>query len=60
MRERIPFRERIYCSVEEGMDAIGVGRTKFYELINAGVVRIRKVGKKTLVEVDSLKLTEAA
>ena len=57
----IPFRERLLCSVNEGMAAVGLGRTKFYELINDGTIKTRKVGTKTLVVVDSLRqMTEAA
>lgn len=34
---------------------IGIGRTKFYELVNAGEVEIFKLGKSTLVPIDSLE-----
>jgi hypothetical protein len=50
----IPFNERLSCTVDEACVATGLGRTKLYEEIAAGRVHIRKVGKRTLVIVDSL------
>jgi excisionase family DNA binding protein len=32
-----------------------IGRTKFYELIASGEIRVRKVGKKTLVAASDLR-----
>lgn len=51
----VPFRERLLCSVNEALAAVSLGRTKFYELVGNGTIQTRKVGKKTLVVVDSLK-----
>lgn len=36
-------------SVTEFLAAFGLGRTKFYELVNAGEIKTRKAGAKTLV-----------
>lgn len=46
--------EKAAFSVNEFMAAYGIGRTKFYQEINEGRLRIRKVGKRTLVaKVDA-------
>lgn len=50
----IPFRERITCSVAEAVEASGIGRTRLYEHIKQGDIRIRKDGRRTLVLVASL------
>lgn len=47
--------EPISVSIEDGRRAIGVGRTKFYELIDDGQVETIKLGTRTLVKWDSLK-----
>lgn len=41
--------------IPEACRITGIGRSKLYELINAGEVRIVKVGTITLVPVDSLR-----
>jgi len=51
----LPFHERLLCSPNVGFAAINVGRTKGYELINRGVIKIVKEGKKTSLVVESLK-----
>ena len=51
----IPFRDRISCTIDEACAATGLGRTKLYEEIGAGRVRVTKVGKRTLVWIDSLR-----
>lgn len=35
--------------IDAGCDAIGVGRSKFYQLANAGAFPIRKIGKRSVV-----------
>ena len=36
-------------SIEETMSATGIGRTKLYELINAGELKAKKIGKRTII-----------
>jgi predicted DNA-binding transcriptional regulator AlpA len=36
-------------TVSEFLEAFGLGRTKFYELVNAGQLKARKNGTKTVV-----------
>ncbi len=33
----------------------GIGRTKFYELVNAGELRARRVGGRTIVTAEDAK-----
>jgi excisionase family DNA binding protein len=52
--KEIPFMERPTCTIKEACTASGVGRTKFYELINGGELKITSVGRRRLVQVPSL------
>jgi len=36
-------------SVSDVIKMIGIGRTKFYQLVSAGEIRTRKVGNRTIV-----------
>jgi excisionase family DNA binding protein len=47
--------DRLTCSVDEACEAVGLGRTKFYELLNGGAVQSVLVGRRRLVNVSSLK-----
>jgi excisionase family DNA binding protein len=40
---------RLAYSINEACAAIGIGRTKFYEEIQAGRLKARKVGRRTIV-----------
>jgi len=53
-RSNIPFQERPTCTVAEACDAVGLGKTKFYELMGAGAVKTISVGRRRLVCVPSL------
>jgi hypothetical protein len=50
----IPFSERPFCSVNEALEATSFGRTKFYELLNAGTIESVMVDGRRLVVVPSL------
>ena len=41
--------------VKDACAAAGIGRTKLYELINNGTLRTVLVGRKRLVNADSLR-----
>lgn len=43
------------CSVSEAVRLSSIGRTKLYELIGTGALRVTKVGRRTLVDVSSLR-----
>jgi hypothetical protein len=51
---RIPFAQRLSCTVEEACEATGIGRTKLYEEMAAGRVQTTTIGKRRLVLVPSL------
>lgn len=53
-QDALPFRERITCSVRDGMKVSGFGQTKFYELLGSGRIQSRLVDGKRLVSVPSL------
>lgn len=54
MRTQVPFRERIWCSVEDACDVAGLRRTKMFEMIAASELASRKEGRRRLVSVASL------
>lgn len=46
--------ERMLHPVEDALNLLSLGRTKFYEEVEAGRITIIKAGKKTLVPQKSL------
>lgn len=54
-QRKIPFAERLTCTIDEACQATGLGRTKLYELIGAGKLDTRSVGRRRLVLVTSLQ-----
>ncbi|WP_371929988.1 helix-turn-helix domain-containing protein [Bradyrhizobium sp. CCGUVB1N3] len=53
-RSKIPFAQRLTCTIDDACEATGLGRTKIYELIGAGQLHTRSVGRRRLVLVRSL------
>ena len=51
---RIPFAERLWCSVAEVCQVIGEGRTGVSEKIASGEILSRKAGTRRLIYVPSL------
>ncbi|WP_081493001.1 excisionase family DNA-binding protein [Bradyrhizobium yuanmingense] len=51
---RLPFAQRLTCTVAEACEVTGLGRTKIYELIGDGRVTTTTVGRRRLVMVQSL------
>ena len=47
--------EPLAYRIEDARRAIGVGTTRLYELIGAGVLDARKSGNRTLITGDSLR-----
>jgi excisionase family DNA binding protein len=41
-------------TIPEACASIRVGRTKFYQLLNAGEIKAVKIGKKTLIPEKSI------
>ncbi|UVO28557.1 helix-turn-helix domain-containing protein [Bradyrhizobium arachidis] len=54
-QRKIPFAERLTCTIDEACQATGLGRTMLYELIGAGKLDTRSVGRRRLVLVSSLQ-----
>jgi excisionase family DNA binding protein len=50
----IAFGERLTCSVAEASQAIGLSRSKIYELMSGGEVQSVTIGRRRLVSVSSL------
>jgi excisionase family DNA binding protein len=50
-----PASERIAVSPSQGALLAGIGRTKFYQMLNAGVVPSFKVGTRRLVRVAEIE-----
>lgn len=51
---RLPFAQRLTCTIAEACEATGLGRTKIYELIGDGRVATTTIGRRRLVIVQSL------
>jgi excisionase family DNA binding protein len=47
--------ERFCVSIKEAAHSLGIGRTKIYELINAGRLETVKIGRRTLVRIASIR-----
>jgi predicted DNA-binding transcriptional regulator AlpA len=41
--------------VREFCDAVGIGKSKFYEEVRAGRIRLRKLGGRSVVAVDDAR-----
>jgi excisionase family DNA binding protein len=50
----IPFRERIYCTINEAAQATGSSRSKIYEWIRDQRIRVVRLDGRTKVLVASL------
>jgi excisionase family DNA binding protein len=51
---RIPFTQRVTCTVAEACEASGLGRTKIFEAISDGRLSTTKLDGRRLVYVASL------
>lgn len=40
---------QLSLSIEEVIAATGIGRTKLYQIINSGLLKARKIGKRTVI-----------
>lgn len=46
---------KLAFTIAEACHAIGIGRSKLYELIGQGHVETRKIGSRTLIPAESLR-----
>lgn len=55
MHEQNPLEPaRLTVRIPTAMEMLGIGRSKLYELIGSGEIETIKIGKATLVVVQSL------
>ena len=47
--------EPLAYSVADACRVSSLGKTRIYQLINAGTLSVRKVGKRTLITAESLR-----
>jgi excisionase family DNA binding protein len=47
--------DRLLCSIPEAAEALGLGRSKTYELISAGKLETVSIGTRRLVRTDSIR-----
>ncbi len=47
--------EPILLAVPETCHALGIGKTKLYDLISAGRLEVVKIGRKTLIRASSIR-----
>ncbi|MGE4323673.1 MAG: helix-turn-helix domain-containing protein [Sphingobium sp.] len=45
----------ITCSVSDAARALGLGRTRVYELLNSGQIESFTLGRRRLVKVNSIR-----
>ncbi len=50
----IPFKERLWCSVDEACQVTGQGRTAVFAKISAGDIVSKLEGRRRLIHVPSL------
>ena len=50
-----PLPDALAYTVPDAMRVSGIGRTKLYELIAAGALRVNRVTGRTLIVGDSLR-----
>lgn len=47
--------EAIFCGVLDAAKALGIGKTKAYELIADGSLKQVKIGRRSVVTVESVR-----
>ena len=52
--QKVPFVQKLTCTINEACEMTGLGRTKLYELIGDGHLATTTVGRRRLVVVRSL------
>jgi excisionase family DNA binding protein len=55
-----PKCEALYVSIPEAARRMGLGRSSLYKEINAGNIKVRKCGKRTLISVQDIHAWFAA
>jgi excisionase family DNA binding protein len=50
-----PESPKLAFTIAEACHAVGIGRSKLYELIGQGRVTTRKIGSRTIIPAESLR-----
>lgn len=53
-KQAMPEPVRLTVRIPTALEMLGIGRSKLYELIGSGEIEVIKIGKATLVVVQSL------
>jgi hypothetical protein len=53
--ERIPFGERLTCSVDDATEVSGLSRSMIYNKMKSGEIEWMKIGARRLIKVPSLR-----
>lgn len=51
----MPDDTKLLYGPTEVQHALGIGHSKFWELVKAGVFDVRKIGRRTLITAESLR-----
>ncbi len=51
----INLQDRLTLTVKEALTVTGIGRSKFYEEVGAGRIKVIKAGRRVLVPVEALR-----
>ena len=54
-QDRIPFGERLTCSVYDAVKVSGLGRSMIYNKMKSGDIEWMKIGTRRLIKVTSLR-----
>ena len=54
-QDRIPFGERLTCSVDDAVKVSGLGRSMIYNKMKSGEIEWMKIGTRRLIKVTSLR-----
>lgn len=52
--------DKVFLTVDEVVAATGIGRTKVFALMKSGDLKSVKIGRRTLIKPDDLKLFASA
>lgn len=44
----------VVYSISEVLELVGISRSKFYQVINSGQIKVRKIGNRSIILADDL------
>lgn len=54
VKSEVPVVEALYVSIPEAARQMGLSRSSLYKEINAGTIKVKKCGKRTLIAVQDI------